>query len=95
MMEGFKNLDYLERLRLLHLITLEIRFLRADLIDVFKTFKGFARVEPNAFFILSDRVCGGHDLKLYRSQATLDIRNYSFSRRVMNEWNKLPSCVVD
>ena len=78
------------------LTTLETRFLRADLIDVFRTFfKGFDGLEPNAFFTLSDRVCRDHDLKLYKNQATLDIRKYSFSQRVVNEWNRLPSCVVD
>ena len=74
MMEGFKNLDYFDRLGWLHLTTLETRFLRADLINVFKTFKGFDGVEPNAFFTLSDRVCRGHDIKLYKTQATLDIK---------------------
>ena len=95
LMEGFKNLSYPERLRQLHLTTLETRFLRADLIEVFKIFKGFDRVDPNAFFTLNDRVSRGHDLKLYKNQATLDIRKYSFSQRVVNEWNRLPSCVVD
>ena len=65
------------------------------LIEVYKIFKGYDRVDPNVFFTLSERVSRGHDLKLYKNQAALDIRKYSFSQRVANEWNKLPSCVVD
>ena len=95
MMDGLKDLDYIERLRRLHLTTIETRFSRADLIEIFKTFKGFYGVDPKAFFILSDLVYRGHDLKLYKNQTTLDIRKYSFSQRVVNEWNRLLSCVVD
>ena len=68
-MEGFKNLSYPERFRQLHLTTLETRFLRADLIEVFKIFKGFDKVYPNAFFTLNDRVSRGHDLKLYKKSS--------------------------
>ena len=56
---------------------LETRVLRAYLIDASKTFKGFDGIEPNSFFTLSDRVCRGHDLKLYKNQATVDIRKSS------------------
>ena len=40
MIEGLESLGYLERLRILNLTTLETRFLRADLIEVYKIFKG-------------------------------------------------------
>jgi len=39
MIEGLEGLGYLERLSILYLTTLE-RFLRADLIEVYRIFKG-------------------------------------------------------
>ena len=38
--EGLEGLGYLERLSILYLTTLETRFLRADLIEVYRIFKG-------------------------------------------------------
>ena len=33
----------------------------------------------------------GHKAALVKEQCRLDMRNYSFSQRVINEWNKLIS----
>ena len=41
MVEGLEGYSYRDRLRILGLTTLETRFLRADLIEVFKILKGF------------------------------------------------------
>ena len=38
------------RLRILGLTTLETRFLRADLIEVFKILRSFENVDPEKFF---------------------------------------------
>ena len=35
----------------------------------------------------------GHELKLYKPQAHLDIRNF-FTVRVIDEWNKLPESLL-
>ena len=32
----------------------------------------------------------GHSLALVKSHSRLDIRKYTFSQRVVNDWNKLP-----
>ena len=40
MIEGLEGLGYLERLSILYLTTLETRFLRVDLIEVYRIFKG-------------------------------------------------------
>ena len=69
--------------------------MRADLIETFKIFKGFVNVDPSTFFTLSDRISRGHSIKLYKNQASLDIRKYSFSHRVVNEWNDLPSSIIE
>ena len=33
----------------------------------------------------------GHKTPLVKEQCRLDMRKYSFSQRVINEWNKLPT----
>ena len=40
----------LGRLRILNLTTLETRFLRADMIEVYKIFKGMDKLDPGRFF---------------------------------------------
>ena len=35
----------------------------------------------------------GHTLKIHKKGARLDCRRYSFSQRVVNNWNALPVCV--
>ena len=42
--EGLEGLGYLERLSILYLTTLETRFLRADLIEVYRIFKSLGYV---------------------------------------------------
>ena len=37
----------------------------------------------------------GHKAALGKEQCRLDMRKYSFSQRVINEWNKLPNACVD
>ena len=37
----------------------------------------------------------GHEVKLAKDQCRLDIRKYSFSQKIINEWKKLPiDCVI-
>jgi len=49
------------------------RRLRGDLIAVFKICKGFDDVKPTDFFIMSSTGLRGHEFKLYKPQAHLDI----------------------
>ena len=50
MVEGRGEYIYEDRLRILGLTTLETRFLRADLIEVFKILRGFENLNPDRFF---------------------------------------------
>jgi len=34
-------------------------------------------------------------MKLSKQRASLDVRKFSFSQRVLQEWNKIPQKVVD
>ena len=68
-----RGLTYTERLKKLGLTTLETRRLHGYIIEVFKIFKGFDDVKVTDFFTLSSTGLRGHELKLYKPQAHLDI----------------------
>src|SRR5271163_2259545 len=58
MIQGCKNMCYEKRLKYAGLTTLETRMRRADLLEVYKIFKGLEGVNENAFFI-RDKKEGG------------------------------------
>ena len=37
----------------------------------------------------------GHNLKLYKLQMRINIRNFSFTRRIVTDWNNLPNYVAN
>ena len=85
-----RGLTYGKRLTRLGLTTLETRRLRGDLIEVFQIFKGFDDVKPTDSFTMSITGLRGHEFKLYKPQAHLEIRKNFFTVRVIDEWNRLP-----
>jgi len=46
------------------------------------------------FSILSSTGLRGHEFKLYKLQAHLNIRKNFFTVRVIDEWNRLPKTVL-
>ena len=61
------------------------------MIETFKILKGLERVEEEKWFTLSENVpLRGHELKLEKSRARLDIRKNFFSHRIISAWNRLP-----
>ena len=74
MIEGLEGYSYSDRRRILGLITLETRFLRADLIEVFKILRGFENVDPEKFFqVVRDDDRRGHSFKLFKRRYRLDV----------------------
>ena len=60
---------------------------------MFKIANGYEDVDRNMFFKLKEGSrTRGHKAALVKEQCRLDMRKYSFSQRVINEWNKL-DCV--
>ena len=78
MIQGFSGMSYQERLQLLNLTTLETRRIHGDLIEVFKIFTGFEDVDAELFFLKSELSLCGHELKLVKPRARLDVRKYFF-----------------
>ena len=96
MIKGFRNLSYKDRLDELDLLTLEDRYIRGDLIQVFKLIKGIDKLEYNKFFQLADNSkTRGHRYKIVKQRCRLELRRNFFSNRVIDSWNKLPADVVD
>jgi hypothetical protein len=91
-----RMITYEERLKLLGLITLENRRMRADLIEVFKIIKGYEGLDERKFFkrYSQESVTRGHSLKLYKMRVNKDVFKFSFGHRVIDEWNKLPEEVI-
>ena len=96
MIPELRDLSYESRLLQCGLTTLETRRLRGDQIEVFKIVNGYEDVNRNMFFKLKEGSrTRGHKAALVKEQCRLDMRKYSFSQRVINEWNKLPNDCVN
>jgi len=89
-----KRKSYRERLKILHLTTLETRMLRSDLLVVLKIFNGIEKVDETDFFERSNRQSRGHALKLFKHRVNLDVAKFSFCNRVVIEWNMLPENIA-
>jgi len=95
MIPGFSQLDYMTRLKRLNLWTLEERRNRADLIELFKLYKGLSGIKLESMFEPSaNNRTRGHSLKLRKHRSHLDLRKYFFSERVVNWWNDLDEDTV-
>ncbi len=90
-----RNMPYEQRLNKLKLTTLETRRIRGDMLEVFKIVKGLEGLNASDFFEFSTSTTRGHTLKLFKQRSRLDVRKYSFSQRVINEWNSLPEDAIN
>ena len=95
MIPELRDLSYESRLLQCGFTTLETRRLRGDQIGVLKILNVYEDVDRNMFFKLKEGSrTRGHKAALVKEQCRLDMRKYSFSQRVINEWNKLPNDCV-
>ena len=93
-----KDKEYCERLKEVHLTTLETRRTRADLIQTFRLMKGIDKVELTNFFNMniSERssTLRGNTLKIVKKRFDKTVAKFSFKNRVVNDWNNLPDDIV-
>jgi len=89
-------LSFEERLDRLGLWALEERRNWADLVHVFKLFKGLPSTPFSHFFTTSTVTnTRSHTAKIMKPRCQLDLRRFFFSHRVTDRWNDLPQSVID
>ena len=96
---GLKGKSYAEKLKEINLMSLEMRRIKADLIQTYKILNRFDDVKPETWFQtvgenpvrltrLSD-----YPLNLIKTRSRLDIKGNSFSQRDIGSWINLPTFV--
>ena len=110
MVSNKRGATYEERLENIGLTTLTERRDRGDMIEVFRTMKGFNKVDKNEWFELRDPTTSratrstvaiteeGKKTRsdvIFKGCVRLDARKFFFAERVAEEWNKLPDTVRD
>jgi len=90
------RLSYTERLRILHLDTLEARRIKFDLKLCFKIINNLCGLDPANFFIFApSTLTRGHEFKLIKPICRNNWLLNFYSNRVVNFWNSLPPDVVN
>jgi len=76
-------------------ITLHYRRIRGDMIETYKILTGIYDIEtaPSLVGVCSS-VTRGHSLRLQKNRTKCDLCKFSFTNRIVNIWNSLPSYVV-
>jgi len=82
--DGFNILSYEDRVKVVHLTTLETRRIWGDLIKVYKIMNGLTDLNPEDFFTFSTSGLRGHKHKLFKPRVRTDTGKYSFSFRVVD-----------
>ena len=96
MIPELSQLSYEERLCRTNRLSLEMCRLRADVSEVSKIVKGVDNVNKFSFFQPSRETrIRGHMSKFFLPSCRLNLRKFSFSQRVVSEWNILPPKVVN
>ena len=62
---------------------------------MFKIVNDYEDVDRNMFLLKEGSRTRGHKAALVKEQCRLDMRKYSFSQRVINEWNNLANDCVN
>ena len=73
------------------IFSVEMSKLRSDIVLVLMVMKGLVKVEADKLFqFLKDLHTRGHKLQIIKQICRLNIRNITFSQRVIAEWSNLP-----
>ena len=86
-----RNMEYEDRLVALNLTSLEDRRTRGDMIYTYRLINGLEGVDYSKFFSLENHHYNlrGHSKKIAKTNMSLDVRRFFFSRRVIEKWNSL------
>ncbi len=91
--------SYQDRLKFLHLKSLETRRIKRDLVLMFKILNGLIDVNYTDFFQINS--FNGYNLRRHDQQicrqeiAKTSVRTNFFTNRVIKYWNQLPQSVIE
>ena len=92
---NIRHLPYEERLKQLHLHSLERRRVRGDLIETYKWIKGINKGDINKVLkFSSQKRTRSNGFKLDKFRFHREIGRHWYGNRVVDEWNKLPKEIV-
>ena len=89
---GLQQYPYEERLILLDLYPLDLRYLRGDLTLTFRLFT--ENQVGNFFTLVGEPLLRGHDKKILKTHYRTSVRRRSFAVWVTQPWNDLPQDIV-
>ena len=90
-----RQLVYVDRLAALNLPSLLYRRRRMDMITVFKIIHGLDGIPFDTLFKYHNTVTRGNGYKLFKQFSHLNLRKFSFSERVVDDWNHLPTFLIE
>ena len=95
LLPGMQDLSYEERLQKLKLPTLQYRRTRGDLIETYKIASGHYDTQVTENFLLfNNRTSRGHSMKIHHQRYNTNLRKNSFTVRIAQLWNSLPTGIV-
>ena len=90
-----RALPYIKRLETLNLPSLTYRRKRGDMIMLYKIMTNKINIKKEMLFTLNERESMGHSQKIRKEKRASKLpRCQTFSIRAINNWNSLPSTVV-
>ena len=90
-----KDKPYENRLKALHLPSLAYRRKRGDMIQMYKIMNNLIRVDAEKLFTQTKAVfTRGHNQRVFKTHAKKNARQFCFSQRIANDWNRLSQHVV-
>ena len=91
---SLQHLSYLERLQHLNLPSLSYRHTRMDLIMTYKILHGQVLLNSDEFFTINLNHTRSNGMKIYKNHSNTNSRKFSFTQRIINDWNNLPHDIV-
>jgi len=92
---GLSCVSYEERLVHLKLDSLRVRRIKQDMIMCYKIINDLVAMNCSDFFAFNNVRTRGHNFKLCLPECRVDVRKFSFARRVCLTWDNLPIDVVN
>ena len=90
-----RQLPYEERLKKLHLPTLQYRRRRGDMVMMYNIMHGHSGLDKDDLFSPAPSTrTRGHRLKVAKKPAISRVRRNHFASRVVSDWNALPEDIV-